>query len=42
RITEPTLTTADANKLDPADLVAIGTVTAGFFLPKAQRESLNG
>lgn len=42
RITEPTLTTADVNKLDPADLVAIGTVTAGFFLPKAQRESLNG
>lgn len=42
RITEPTLTVADVNKLDPADLVAIGTHTAGFFVPKAQRESLNG
>ncbi|GMR27020.1 hypothetical protein STENOSP10_12390 [Stenotrophomonas sepilia] len=42
RITEPTLTAADVNKLDPADLVAIGTHTASFFVPKAQRESLNG
>ena len=41
RITEPTLTIADVNKLDPADLVAIGTHTAGFFVPKAQRESLS-
>lgn len=41
RITEPTLTTADVNKLDPADLVAIGTLAAGFFVPKAQRESLS-
>ncbi len=40
RITEPTLTAADVNRLDPADLVAIGTLTAGFFLPKAQREFL--
>lgn len=40
RITEPTLTAADVNKLDPADLVAIGTATAGFFLPKAQQEFL--
>lgn len=42
RITEPTLTAADVNKLDPADLVAIGTHTASFFVPRAQRESLNG
>ncbi|OFU98026.1 phage tail protein [Stenotrophomonas sp. HMSC10F07] len=41
RITEPTLTTADVNKLDPADLVAIGTLAAGFFVPKAQREFLS-
>lgn len=41
RITEPTLTAADVNKLDPADLVAIGTLAAGFFVPKAQREFLN-
>ena len=26
--------------MTPADLVAIGTLTAGFFLPKAQREFL--
>ncbi|CCH13810.1 phage-related tail protein [Stenotrophomonas maltophilia D457] len=41
RITEPTLTAADVNKLDPADLVAIGTLVAGFFVPKAQREFLS-
>ncbi|TGR41848.1 phage tail assembly protein [Mesorhizobium sp. M00.F.Ca.ET.151.01.1.1] len=40
RITLPTLTAADVNQLDPADLVAIGTLAAGFFVPKAQREFL--
>ncbi|MCC7632570.1 phage tail assembly protein [Stenotrophomonas rhizophila] len=41
RITFPTLTTADVDKLDPADLVSLGTEIAGFFMKKADRESLN-
>lgn len=40
RITSPTLTTADAGKLDPADLVAIASEVGNFFLTKAQRDSL--
>lgn len=40
RISTPTLTAADVNQLDPADLVAIATEVASFFLPKAARESL--
>lgn len=38
RISTPTLTAADAAKLDPADLVAIATEVGNFFLTKAQRE----
>ena len=34
RITEPALTDADANRLDPADLVQMGGVIAGFLLPR--------
>jgi len=41
RISTPTLTTADAAKLDPVDLVSIATEVGNFFLPKAQRESLS-
>jgi hypothetical protein len=41
RITFPTLTTADVDKLDPADLVTLGTEIAAFFMKKADRESLN-
>lgn len=39
RISSPTLTAADAAKLDPVDLVAIATEVGNFFLTKAQRES---
>ncbi len=39
RISAPTLTAADAAKLDPVDLVAIATEVGNFFLTKAQRES---
>lgn len=39
RISTPTLTAADAAKLDPVDLVAIATEVGNFFLTKAQRES---
>jgi len=40
RITFPTLTTADVDKLDPADLVSLGTEIASFFMKKADRASL--
>ncbi|MCC4613274.1 phage tail assembly protein [Xanthomonas perforans] len=39
RISSPTLTTADVNAMDPADLVAVGQETVVFFLPKATRET---
>ena len=34
RVTEPALTEAEALRLDPADLVQMGTVIAGFLLPR--------
>ena len=34
RITRPALTAQEAQRLDPADLIQIGTVLAGFLLPK--------
>lgn len=40
RITTPTLTVADAARLDPVDLVTIATQVGNFFLTKDQRESL--
>ncbi|MDI9069977.1 phage tail assembly protein [Xanthomonas oryzae] len=39
RISSPTLTTADVNAMDPADLLALGQEVQLFFLPKAQREA---
>lgn len=39
RITQPTLTEQDVAALDPADLVALGTGAAGFFIPKDQKDS---
>ncbi|MFA1263643.1 phage tail assembly protein [Xanthomonas axonopodis pv. fascicularis] len=41
RISSPTLTTADVNAMDPADLLAVGQEVALFFLPKAQREAVS-
>lgn len=35
RISSPTLTEQDVAKMDPADLVQLGSVVAGFLLPKA-------
>lgn len=40
RISEPSLTEADLARMDPADLVQIGGVVAGFLLPKAAREEV--
>lgn len=34
RISSPTLTDSDVAKLDPADLVQLGTVFSGFLVPK--------
>jgi hypothetical protein len=34
RITVPTITMAEAQRLDPADLVSISAEIAGFFVPK--------
>lgn len=35
RISDPALTEAEVARMDPADLVQIGGVVAGFLLPKA-------
>jgi hypothetical protein len=45
RISTPTLTEQDVANLDPADLVMLGGIFAGFLMPKAVRSkvaSLNG
>ncbi|EKT4079196.1 phage tail assembly protein [Stenotrophomonas maltophilia] len=38
RISQPILTTADAGKLEPADLIEIARVIGDFFVPKSERE----
>lgn len=40
RITAPALTENDVSQLDPVDLVALGGEIAGFFVPKASKNSL--
>jgi hypothetical protein len=40
RITSPMLTEADVARLDPADLVQLGGMFAGFLLPKAALASM--
>lgn len=35
RLSKPTLTEADIQQLDPADLLQLGTEVASFLLPKA-------
>lgn len=37
RISAPTLTEQDVAKMDPADLVQLGSAVAGFLLPKSAR-----
>lgn len=37
RISSPTLTEQDVSRLDPADLMQLGGVFAGFLLPKAMQ-----
>lgn len=37
RVTEPMLHKPDLDKLDPADLVQLGTAVVGFLVPKADR-----
>lgn len=40
RITSPTLTESDIAKMDPADLVQMGALFAGFLVPKAVLASM--
>lgn len=37
RISTPTLTAPEVNRMDPADLLQLGSVVAGFLLPKSAR-----
>ncbi|MGO4813355.1 phage tail assembly protein [Cupriavidus sp. 2MCAB6] len=37
RITSPTLTQQDVSKMDPADLMQLGTAVSNFLLPKAAK-----
>lgn len=41
RISTPALTSAEVTKLDPADLMQIASVIAGFFMTKAQKSELD-
>ncbi len=38
RVTSPTLTEQDVARLDPADLLQLGTAVSGFLLPKAMKQ----
>ncbi|PQP12610.1 phage tail assembly protein [Burkholderia cepacia] len=40
RISEPVLTEADVANIDPADLVQLGGIFAGFLMPKAVKSKL--
>lgn len=40
RISSPTLTSADVAKMDPADLLQLGSEIVAFFLTKAEKASL--
>ncbi|WP_028217413.1 phage tail assembly protein [Paraburkholderia oxyphila] len=40
RITTPTLTEHDVANIDPADLVQLGGIFAGFLMPKAVKASI--
>lgn len=37
RVTQPMLVKQDVDKLDPADLVQLGTAVVGFLVPKAEK-----
>lgn len=37
RVTQPMLVKQDVDKLDPADLVQLGTAVVGFLVPKGDR-----
>lgn len=40
RVSVPALTTSDVDRLDPVDLVSLGTEVLGFFMSRQERESL--
>ncbi|MOA64741.1 Phage tail protein E [compost metagenome] len=37
RISTPSLTAPEVSRMDPADLLQLGSVVAGFLLPKSAR-----
>lgn len=37
RVTQPMLVKQDVEKLDPADLVQLGTAVVGFLVPKSEK-----
>jgi hypothetical protein len=41
RVTTPALTAQDVARLDPADLVQLGSAVSDFLLPKAARADLS-
>ncbi|RQS60422.1 phage tail assembly protein [Burkholderia sp. Bp8986] len=41
RISSPTLTEQDVYNMDPADLVMLGGIFAGFLMPKAVKSKLD-
>ena len=40
RVSVPALTTSDVDRLDPVDLVSLGTEVLDFFMSRQERESL--
>lgn len=40
RVSTPALTVSDIDRLDPVDLVSLGTELLGFFMSRQDRESL--
>ncbi|KAF1072691.1 MAG: hypothetical protein GAK45_00126 [Pseudomonas citronellolis] len=41
RITSPTITDAEANNMDPADLMACGAIISGFLLQKQAKAAVS-
>ncbi|AJY68019.1 MULTISPECIES: phage tail assembly protein [Burkholderia] len=41
RISNPTLTDQDVLRMDPADLLQLGTEVAGFLLPKSSKADVS-
>lgn len=42
RVSQPMLVKQDVEKLDPADLVQLGTAVVGFLVPKSEKADFPG